>query len=98
MEGNRSGESRGTQSLVPSQSLGQKTVSFVVLTSAQVELSGEVVRKTVLARVCVQEKLEGPRSHSQIPLSVPKLRDTRLGASNKMGSPQCLHRQASKSF
>lgn len=61
-------------------------------------LSGEVVRKTALARVCVQEKLEGPRSHSQIPLSVPKLRDTRLGASNKMGSPQCLRRQASKSF
>lgn len=59
--------------------------------------------KCAVSRVSVQEseeleKLEGPYCHLQIPLSIPKLCGTGLGACNKVGSPQCLPRQASKSY
>lgn len=58
--------------------------------------------KCAVSRVSVQEsgeleKLEGPYCHLQIPLSIPKLCGTGLGACNKVGSPQCLPRQTSKS-
>lgn len=73
---------------------------LLMLTSAQGQWWHS--EKCAVSRVSVQEsgkleKMEGPYCHSQIPLSIPKLCGTGLGACNKVGSPQCLPRQTSKS-
>ena len=100
IEGNWSGESMSTLPMVTSQSLGQETS----LVCGADQCSGRVAKQSErwLLPGSVCKRVACWRSWRELGLILKSLYRSRscgtgLGASNKMGSPQCLHRQTSKS-